>query len=76
MERRWKVSNYSKEDYQQALFSLQTDIQSRKEFDIEFLQEMEEHINFYQERKDPTRLEMVKDMISHWLEQLRKEVKP
>lgn len=68
------MSSYTKEDYQQALFSLQTDIQSRKEFDIEFLEEMEEHLKFYQERKDPTRLEMVKDMISHWLEQLRKEV--
>ena len=75
MERRWEVSNYTKEDYQQALFSLQCDVKDRKEFDIEFLEEMEEHIKLYQERKDPTRLEMVKDMIDHWLDQLRKEVK-
>lgn len=69
------MSNYTKEDYQQALFSLQTDIQSRKEFDIEFLKEMQDHISAFQDRKDPTRLEMVKDMIDHWLDQLREEVK-
>lgn len=63
----------SKEDYEQALYSLKCDIINRKEFDIDFLKEMQDHINAFQDRKDPTRLEMVKDMIDHWLDQLRKE---
>ena len=69
------MSNYTKEDYQQALYSLKCDITDRKEFDIEFLEEMQDHIKAFQDLKDPTRLEMVKDMIGHWLDQLRKEVK-
>lgn len=54
---------------------MKCDIINRKEFDIWFLEEMQGHIKAFQDRKDPTRLESVKSMIEHWLDQLRKEVK-
>ena len=69
------MSNYSLEDYKQALYSLKTDIGFRMETDLDFLKEIKEHLCFYQERKDPTRFELAKDMINDWISELERKVK-
>lgn len=62
------------EDYKQALYSLKTDIQWKMEEDLEFLKEIKEHLIGFQEKRDPTRFELAKDMVNDWIIQIERKL--
>lgn len=50
---------------------------SYKEFkrDIDFIKEIEGHLESYLNRRDVTRMDMVRDMLSHWKSELELDIK-
>lgn len=64
-------------DYKQVAFKLKTDIEEMKweqaEKDIPFLKEMKQRLEKYRDREDVTELEMVFNMIDHWIDELEEQ---
>lgn len=61
-------------DYKQIAFKLQSDIEQLKweqaQKDIPFLKEIKARLTKYRDGKDVTQLEMVFNMLDHWIDEL------
>lgn len=61
-------------DYKQIAFKLQSDIEHLKweqaQKDIPFLKEIKERLMKFRDKNDTTELEMVFNMIDHWIDEL------
>ncbi|MFW5848013.1 MAG: hypothetical protein ACOCVF_03775 [bacterium] len=61
-------------DYKQIAFKLQSDIEQLKweqaQKDIFFLREIQKRLTKYRDKKDFIELEMVFNMVEHWIDEL------